>query len=57
MRIPVDLMERVFEEYKEFSAKKFVVGLNKIIEEIGEQIVEAYEVSFKKKQIKVTTVY
>ena len=48
MRIPVDLMERVFEEYKEFSAKKFVVGLNKIIEEIGEQIVEAYEVSFKK---------
>jgi hypothetical protein len=33
-----DLMQRVFHEYKLFNAKNFMAGLNKIVDEIGQQM-------------------
>jgi hypothetical protein len=37
-------MQRVFHEYKLFNAKNFMAGLNKIVDEIGEQMADPFKV-------------
>ncbi|KAL3103167.1 hypothetical protein niasHS_002353 [Heterodera schachtii] len=43
LRLPADLMQRVFHEYKLFNAKNFMAGLNKIIDEIGTQLDDPFK--------------
>lgn len=38
-------MERVFNQYNLFQAKNYMEGLNKIVDEIGEQMVDPFKVS------------
>lgn len=37
-------MERVFNQYNLFQAKNYMEGLNKIVDEIGEQMVDPFKV-------------
>nr|CAD2192946.1 unnamed protein product [Meloidogyne enterolobii] len=43
LRLPADLMQRVFHEYKLFNAKNFMAGLNKIVDEIGRQMSDPFK--------------
>uniref|UniRef100_A0A914GU21 Uncharacterized protein n=1 Tax=Globodera rostochiensis TaxID=31243 RepID=A0A914GU21_GLORO len=43
LRLPADLMQRVFHEYKLFNAKNFMAGLNKIVDEIGAQMADPFK--------------
>ncbi|KAH7696405.1 Protein C09B8.3, partial [Aphelenchoides avenae] len=43
LKLPSDLMERVFNQYNLFQAKNYMEGLNKIVDEIGEQMVDPFK--------------
>ncbi|KAI1724582.1 modulator of levamisole receptor-1 domain-containing protein [Ditylenchus destructor] len=43
LRLPPDLMQRVFHEYNLFNAKNYMEGLNKIVEEIGKQMADPFK--------------
>lgn len=55
LRLPADLMQRVFHQYKLFNAKSFMAGLNKIVDEIGEQMADPFKVNLASICTKSTT--
>lgn len=43
LKLSPDLMQQIFNQYNLFKAKNFTEVLNKIIDEIGEKIVDPYQ--------------
>uniref|UniRef100_A0A915EPM8 Uncharacterized protein n=1 Tax=Ditylenchus dipsaci TaxID=166011 RepID=A0A915EPM8_9BILA len=48
LRLPTDLMQRVFHKYSLFKVQNYMEGLNKIVDEIGEQMLDPFKVKIPK---------
>jgi hypothetical protein len=44
LKLPSDMMQQIFNQYNLFKAKNFTEVLDKIVAEIGEKIVDPYQV-------------